>query len=66
LTSRCGTNLARNESGRAAGLKRWLVGTLPTRRFQQAIDDLTNLPMARYPTARLMQRAYELRSNGTA
>jgi predicted nucleic acid-binding protein len=46
--------------------KRWLAGTLPTRRFRQAVEDLTNLPMARFPTGRLMQRAYELRSNVTA
>ena len=46
--------------------KRWLAGTLPTRRFRQAVDDLTSLPMTRYPTGRLMHRAYELRSSVTA
>jgi predicted nucleic acid-binding protein len=46
--------------------KRWLAGTLPTRRFRRAIEDLTSLPMTRYPTGRLMRRAYELRSNVTA
>ena len=43
--------------------KRWLAGTLPTRRFRQAVEDLTSLPMTRYPTGGLMRRAYELRSN---
>jgi predicted nucleic acid-binding protein len=45
--------------------KRWLADTLPVRRFQQAVDDLISLPMNRYPTARLMLRAYELRSSVT-
>lgn len=46
--------------------KRWLAGALPERRFHQAVEDLISLPMTRYPTARLMLRAYELRSNVTA
>ena len=46
--------------------KRWLDGTLPTRRFRQAVDDLVALPMVRVPTGSLMHRAYQLRSNVTA
>jgi predicted nucleic acid-binding protein len=46
--------------------KQWLAGALSVRRFQQAVEDLISLPMSRYPTARLMLRAYELRSNVTA
>lgn len=46
--------------------KRWLAGTLPARRFRQAIEDLAALPIDRYPTGPLMVRAYELRSYVTA
>ena len=46
--------------------KRWLAGTLPTPRFRLAVEDLTGLPLTRYPTGRLVYRAYELRSNVTA
>ena len=45
--------------------KRWLAHTLTARRFRAALDDLTSLPMGRYPTLALMGRAYELRSNVT-
>lgn len=46
--------------------KRWIAGTLATERFRDAVDDLLALPLTRYPTGPLMNRAYELRSNVTA
>lgn len=46
--------------------KRWLAGTLPARRFASAVRDLEELAIDRYPTLRLMWRAYELRDNVTA
>lgn len=45
---------------------RWLVGTLPARRFASAVRDLEDLAIDRYPTLRLMWRAYELRDNVAA
>lgn len=45
--------------------KRWLAGTLSARRFSLAVDDLEALAIDRYPTGRLMRRAYELRDNVT-
>lgn len=45
--------------------KRWLSGTLPARRFASAVRDLEALAIDRYPTRRLMWRAYELRQNVT-
>jgi predicted nucleic acid-binding protein len=46
--------------------KRWIAGALTAPRFRQAVDDLLALPLTRYPTGRLMSRAYELRANVTA
>jgi predicted nucleic acid-binding protein len=46
--------------------KRWLTGGLTTRRFRSAIEDLLELPLARFPAAPLLLRAYELRENVTA
>ena len=46
--------------------KRWLAGSLPTRRFRTAVDDLLALPMARYPSGPFLTRAYELRATVTA
>lgn len=46
--------------------KRWLADTLPARRFASAVRDLEELAIDRYPTLRLMWRAYELRDNVTA
>lgn len=46
--------------------KRWLAGTLPARRFASAVRDLEDLAVDRYPTVRLMWRAYELRDDVTA
>lgn len=46
--------------------RRWLAGTLSERRFEQAVEDLADLPLARFPTRGLMHRAFELRANVTA
>lgn len=46
--------------------KHWLAGTISEERFAQAIDDLHDLSLDRYPTLPLMHRAYELRANVTA
>lgn len=46
--------------------KRWLAGTIRDQRFAQAIEDLSDLAMDRYPTLRFMPRAFELRANVTA
>jgi len=41
-------------------------GALTATRATNAIDDLLNLPIAVYPTAALLPRAWELRDNATA
>ena len=46
--------------------KRWLAEAITARRFRAAIEDLLMLPIARFPVAPLMIRAYELRANVTA
>ena len=46
--------------------QRWLAGTISDQRFEQAIEDLTDIPLARFPTLGLMRRAFELRANVTA
>lgn len=46
--------------------KRWISGDLTEQRFSDAIDDLEDLDLARYPTLPLMRRAFELRANVTA
>lgn len=46
--------------------KRWRAGTLPARRFAAAVRDLEDLAIDRYPSLRLMWRAYELRDNVTS
>lgn len=46
--------------------RRWLAGTVTDERFEQAVDDLVELPLARFPTLRLMHRAFELRAYVTA
>lgn len=46
--------------------RRWLAGTVTDERFEQAVDDLVDLPLARFPTIGLMHRAFELRANVTA
>ena len=46
--------------------KRWLAGTISDRRFAEAIADLEELSLDRYPTLPFMRRAYDLRANVTA
>ena len=46
--------------------RRWLAGTITDGRFGDAVDDLAAIPLTRFPTLRLMRRAYELRANVTA
>lgn len=45
--------------------KRWIAGTLSAQRFSAAVGDLEALAIDRYPTGRLMRRAFELRDNVT-
>lgn len=46
--------------------KRWIAADLTDRRFSEAISDLEDLDLTRYPTLPLMRRALELRSNVTS
>lgn len=46
--------------------KRWIAADLDDQRFSEAISDLEDLDLTRYPTLPLMRRAFELRSNLTA
>lgn len=46
--------------------KRWLAGTIADRRFEEAIADLEQFAVSRYPTLPLMRRAVELRASVTA
>lgn len=46
--------------------RRWLAGTVTDDRFEKAIDDLTDIPVARFPVLGLMHRIFELRRNITA
>ncbi len=46
--------------------RRWLTGTVDDRRFEQAITDLADLPLVRFPALPLMRRAFELRADVTA
>lgn len=45
--------------------RRWLHHDLSDERFRDAIDDLSVLPITRFPAAPLMLRAFELRANVT-
>ena len=45
--------------------RRWLTGDLTARRFRNAITDLGDLAIMRYPTLPFMTRAYGLRANVT-
>jgi len=45
--------------------KRWMAGDLSRNRFSTAIDDLSDLEVARYPSLPLMRRAFDLRHNVT-
>lgn len=46
--------------------KRRIAGDLTDQRFYEAIEDLEDLELTRYPTLLLMRRAFELRSNVTS
>jgi predicted nucleic acid-binding protein len=46
--------------------RRWLAGDVTDERFEQAVDDLADLPLTRFPTRALVRRAFELRANVTA
>lgn len=46
--------------------RRWLFRSITTARFSAAIDDLSLLPIDRFPALPFMRRAYELRANVTA
>lgn len=46
--------------------KRWIAGTISDQRFSEAIGDLEQLELDRYPALAFMRRAYELRANVTA
>jgi len=46
--------------------RRWLAGTITDERFEQAVEDLGDILMARFPTLGLMHRAFGLRANVTA
>lgn len=46
--------------------RRWLAGFLSDERFDQAITDLTDFPLTRFPARKLMRRAFELRASVTA
>lgn len=46
--------------------KRWVAGSISDGRFLAAVKDLEAIGLDRYPTLRLMRRAYELRANITA
>ena len=46
--------------------KRWLAGTITEHRFADAIGDLEDLKIDRYPVLQFMRRAYDLLANVTA
>ncbi len=46
--------------------KRWIGDDLTDQRFSDAIEDLDDLDLTRYPMLPLMRRAFELRANVTA
>lgn len=46
--------------------RRWLAGTITDERFEQAVEDLIDIPLVRVPTLALIRRAFELRANVTA
>lgn len=45
--------------------RRWLARAISTARFEQAVDDLGDFPLVRFPTLALMRRAFELRASVT-
>lgn len=46
--------------------RRWLAGTMTDERFEQAVADLADIALDRYPTHGFMHRAFELRASVTA
>jgi len=46
--------------------KCWIAGDLDDQRFSDAIEDLEDLDLTRYPMLPLMRRAFELRADVTA
>ena len=46
--------------------KRWLAGDMPDDRFREAVGDLRDLALDRYPALPLLPRIAELRANVTA
>ncbi len=51
----------------AQALRRWQRGgELSSARAEEALEDLADLPLARYPHQLLLQRIWELRANATA
>ncbi|MDQ3716749.1 MAG: type II toxin-antitoxin system VapC family toxin [Actinomycetota bacterium] len=46
--------------------RRWLAGTVTEARFALAVDDLIDIPVARFPVLGLMHRVFELRANVSA
>jgi predicted nucleic acid-binding protein len=46
--------------------RRRLADTITTERLEQAIDDLVDLRLIRYPTRTLLRRVFELRGNVSA
>jgi predicted nucleic acid-binding protein len=73
---RTARNAIRNENLHAPDLidvetvavlrRRWLAHDLSEARFRDAIGDLVDLPITRYPALALLQRAFALRHNVTA
>lgn len=45
--------------------KRWMAGSISEQHFSDAIEDLEDLALERFPTLPLMRRAFELRENVT-
>lgn len=43
-----------------------MAGTVTDARFEDAVRDLADVPLARFPTLWLMHRAFQLRANVTA
>ena len=46
--------------------RRWLARTMPDERFEQAVADLADIAVTRYPTRGFVRRVFELRANITA
>jgi predicted nucleic acid-binding protein len=46
--------------------RHWRAKTITARRFAAAADDLTDLPLVRYPALPFLPRVYQLRANVSA